>query len=222
MYSDYKAYIDKKPSERYFENDGELIIKLLEKHLNVKFSLQPNSSKIINAKGLSLIQTGAFQRDGLTISKGYLGSDQFTLLQPEDYSLFEFPDGTIKGFELLKTYTNPYIGAYSNSSFPLLPIKDLNAVYKIEGTSGFDGLPKEIKNSLFSLFELLDRSYLNNKNTNGRGVLKSLSSDGKSISYDDGGLTNMLTIASGISPEKSDLISDTLSQYTLQVQPALI
>ena len=52
--------------------------------------------------------------------------------------------------------------------------------------------------------------------------MKSLSSDGKSISYDDGGLTNMLTIASGISPEKSDLISNTLSQYTLQVQPALI
>ena len=220
--TNYNTYISKKPSERYLDNDGQLLIELLEKNLKVKFTTTPNDTKLLKANGSCLFETGPFQADGLEIFVGYQGHTNFTKLISADYSLFKYPDGTIKGFEVFKSQTYPYIEMQTTYSRPLVPNDMGGLLYKIKGTSGYDGIPEEVKNAFFGLFELLDRAFENNKNTEGRGIVKSLSSDGKSISYDDGGLSNMLTTVASIDPVRSNMVKDLINQYGLKPQLALI
>ena len=72
--TNYNTYISKKPSERYLDNDGLLLIELLEKNLKVKFTTNPNDTKLLKENGSCLFETGPFQADGLEIFVGYQGT----------------------------------------------------------------------------------------------------------------------------------------------------
>ena len=220
--SDYNTYIAKKPSERYLENDGQLLIDLLEKNLKVKFTTTPNDTKTFRGDGLRLIETGPFQSQGLEVFRGYEGHESFTKLQTNQYALFDYPDGTIKGFEVFRGQTYPYVEMQTTYSHPLVPADIGGVIYQVKGTSGYNGLPTQIKTAFYSLLELLDRAFENNKSTGGKGTIKSLSSEGKSISYDDGELSNMLTIGSSIDSTKSLMIQGVINEYGLKPQPSII
>ena len=221
--SDYTTFSSKKPSERYLENNGQVLIELLEKKLNVKFTTTSNDTKTFKGNGLTVIETGPFQLSDLEVKVGFEGQNTFkTMTLNTEYSFLKYPDGTVRGFEVFKRETYPYIEMQTTYSHPLVPSDTGSILYQVKGTSGYNGIPEEVKNAFYGLLELLDRSYDNNKNSGGKGIVKSLSSNGKSISYDDGGLTNILSMTANVDPLQSNIIKDVIHKYGLSNQPVLI